>query len=434
MKTSPKMNNDATVYMQNNWYSYYAGYADSFIKEAIDEYEKSFDNPTLLDPWNGSGTTTLVASMLNLSCYGFDINPAMIVVSKAKLYDARTLDFEHVQKQFFTISPSQLSEEEYSEDPLNTWFSLEALSAIRQVEEKIQNTTSISQKDRKLRRIKDICNIDAISNKTCFLYLALFTTLKQFAKVFVGSNPTWIKSKNIEKLNVNISNVVSVYLSTIKNMKNEYSVGVNSQNIHLATGDSRNIPLKDSSIDMVITSPPYCTRIDYAIYTKIELSLLGYSNHDIQNLRREMIGTPTIRKNIIYNDDSRNSQLLKISDCCFQVMNNISAHYSKAAKSYYYKTYAQYFSAMYLSMQEIFRVLSNNGIAVIVVQDSWFKDIYIDVPCIISEFGKSCGFSLLNRIDHFVKNNINYINSKSRKYKNVKQTVESVIVLKKGDF
>ncbi|MDD3051401.1 MAG: hypothetical protein PHR06_09665 [Candidatus Cloacimonetes bacterium] len=431
MNTSPKMNHDTSVYMQNNWYSYYAGYADGFIKEAIEEYGKCFKNPILLDPWNGSGTTTLVASMLNLSCYGFDINPAMIVVSKAKLYDVRALNVEYIQKQLLSICPLQLSEQEYSDDPLNTWFSLESLSAIRLVEEKIQNITSVSQKDRKLRRIKDICCIEMLSNEVCCFYLAFFTTLKQFGKVFVGSNPTWIKSKNIEKLTLNISDIVSVYLNNIENMKKEYSTGVNSKNIYLAIGDSKDIPLKNGSIDMVIASPPYCTRIDYAIYTKIELSLLGYSNFEVQNLRRKMIGTPTIRKNTIYDDISQNIPLPEISECCFRTMNSISAHYSKAAKSYYYKTYAQYFSGMYLSMQEIYRVLNYNGIAVIVVQDSWFKDIHVDLPGIVSEFGQSCGFSILSKTDFCVKNNLNYINSKSRKYKSVKQTVESVIILKK---
>lgn len=432
MKISPKLNYDKSVYSQNSWYYYYAGYADEFIKKAIEKYGKFYDEPIIVDPWNGSGTTSLVASMMDLTCYGFDINPVMVVIAKAKLFDTRKIDVKEIEKQLLSIEISLLTEDQYSEDPLNSWFTVESLSAIRLIEDSIQIISGIKQKDNQLQRIKDFCDVETLNNEICFYYLTFFTTLKQFTKVFIGSNPTWIKTKNLKKLNPKLLEIISNYLNILENIKEKYSEGVNPEKIVIRAGNSKNIPLDNETANMVITSPPYCTRIDYVVYTKIELSLLGYNSIDIQGLRREMIGTPTVQKGVDSVKYLKHNQLVSLSETCYKTLESIYTHESKAAKGYYFKTYAQYFSGMYKSLSEIYRILNNDGVAIIVVQDSWFKEINVNVPKVISEFGKSFGFSIIEKIEHEVKNNLNYINSKSRKYKNKKTTVESVIVFKKG--
>lgn len=432
MEISPKLNNKDQVYPQNSWYNYYAGYSDGFIKRAIEKYGVNYKNPVIVDPWNGSGTTTLVANMMGLTCYGFDINPAMILIAKAKLFNAQKLDVINIREQITMNITTEISNEEYLEDPLNIWFSIGALSKIRNIEEVIQNVTGIKQHDRKLLKIKNLCSIESLTNEVCFYYLALFTTVKQFAKVFVGSNPTWIKSKNIDKVNIDSSELVDYYVNSIESMVRGCLEYVDAKKVHLFVGDSKSVPLKSEIADIIITSPPYCTRIDYAIYTKIELSLLGYNNLDIQNLRRDMIGTPTIKKGMDYSKLLPHMEFLNVSDTCIFTMEQISSHQSKAAKSYYYKTYIQYFIGMYESIKEMYRVLNKSGIAIIVVQDSWFKDVYVDVPGILIEFSTHCGFSIVDKTDYEVKNNMNYINTKSRVYKKTKRTVESVIIIKKG--
>ena len=62
----------------------------------------------------------------------------------------------------------------------------------------------------------------------------------------------------------------------------------------IALGSSAHLPLDTSSIDAVITSPPYCTRIDYVIATLPELAILGLRPDELKGLRDKMIGTPTI--------------------------------------------------------------------------------------------------------------------------------------------
>ena len=38
--------------------------------------------------------------------------------------------------------------------------------------------------------------------------------------------------------------------------------------------DSKKLNIKSNTIDLVITSPPYLTRIDYAVSTRLELEII----------------------------------------------------------------------------------------------------------------------------------------------------------------
>jgi hypothetical protein len=63
------------------WVDYYAGYSNHFAKMLL---ESSNLRPlgVVVDPWNGSGTTTEIASILGFKGYGFDVNPAMLLLPK----------------------------------------------------------------------------------------------------------------------------------------------------------------------------------------------------------------------------------------------------------------------------------------------------------------------------------------------------------------
>ena len=58
---------------------------------------------------------------------------------------------------------------------------------------------------------------------------------------------------------------------------------------------SENLPVRRGVIDFVLSSPPYCTRIDYGVATSAELAVLGYPvDTRLRELRGRLIGTPTI--------------------------------------------------------------------------------------------------------------------------------------------
>lgn len=101
--------------------------------------------------------------------------------------------------------------------------------------------------------------------------------------------------------------------------------------------DVRTLPLKNKSIDLVVTSPPYANSHDYYLYHKLRLFLLG---HDVKSIQNAEIG-------------SRN----KHSD------------YGEGIETY--------LAAMGQAMAEIERILVPGGRAAIVVADAVIRgEIY----------------------------------------------------------
>ncbi|HCN8336226.1 TPA: hypothetical protein N6462_005390, partial [Escherichia coli] len=112
--------------------------------------------------------------------------------------------------------------------------------------------------------------------------------------------------------------------------------------------DSKKLNIKSNTIDLVITSPPYLTRIDYAVSTRLELEII-LGSEGYKSLRKEMMGTTTVPK--VADEINK-----KWGPLCMDVLSSVTSHTSRASGSYYLKNKIRYFSDAYESLMEIFRV------------------------------------------------------------------------------
>jgi DNA modification methylase len=418
--STPKLSN-GNIYNNSYVYKYYAGYSDSFVVSQLEKLTDITEDSIILDPWNGSGTTTLVASILGYKNYGFDLNPVMILVAKAKLYYPSQKDIEEISN-LIKLS-RKIRKPVLEKDPLGYWFDIDTVLSIRKLELCIRRSCG----DKNTALMKLFMNIDNVTPRLAFYYVVLFELLRQYTDVFVGSNPTWVKSviHENEKLNKKFNHICCDYLSQLNKIVPLLDRDIDFNKSIIQTGDSRKIHLADNSVNCIITSPPYCTRIDYAVYTRVELALIGYSEDEFSSIRRGMIGTPTIKREI----DSK----LKKFHIWNEVLQKIRTHNSKAAESYYYKTYCQYFTDMEQSISEMSRVLKYGAIVSLVLQDSWFKDVHIDLPDIIYRLLEVYNFELLSLQREKVVNNMKYINTRSKAYGDNNNHEAVLTMRKKGN-
>src|SRR5690349_15349115 len=68
----------------SDWYPFYAGFSYEFAHTLISSARLTA-GAIVMDGWNGSGTTTSVATAIGLVSRGFDLNPVMVIVAKARL-------------------------------------------------------------------------------------------------------------------------------------------------------------------------------------------------------------------------------------------------------------------------------------------------------------------------------------------------------------
>lgn len=410
------------------WYEYYAGYSPRFVKNILDILNLQ-EGDIILDPWNGSGTTTQVAAENKYYSIGFDINPIMVIVSKARCVNRNSIP------KLLMICEKIIKKAKYyrkypwiSPEPLEIWLTPKSAKVFRNIERAIQQIAC--DKDEYLIIFYEE-SLESINSVAAFFYVALFRALKKFLEKFRSSNPTWIKKPKSpeERVDLKKEDIFREFQYQVEFMINQFEHESDSYvdlerltKIDIASSD--NIPLKDNEIDAVITSPPYCTRIDYAVLTSLELALIGCPIEEMEKLRKRMIGSPVINESI----PTLNSNWGKT---CLETLSKINSHNSKASKTYYYKTYLQYFDSIYKSIVEINRVLKRNGYGVFVVQDSYYKDVHVNLPQIIIEMTKGLGWTQCCKEDFESKVSMAEINPKIRKYRVNTKSVESVIIFKK---
>jgi len=411
---------------RDQWFPYYAGFSSEFAGQVIAS-SSLVKGSALMDPWNGSGTTTSSAVLNGYKAIGFDLNPVMAVVAKARLLP---------QCELASIAPllsdilKKAARSKGAPDvrePLRIWFAPAAAVTVRRIERAIYGLlVSAAQSGGALDSIRDLSSLAA------FFYVALFRAARSLLHRFKGTNPTWItRPRTINsRIRPAASNVRECFANYVTQMvlsslsapgEREYRTADSS----IRVASSEDLPVRRGTIDFVLSSPPYCTRIDYGVATSPELAVLGFEvDARLGELRARLIGTPTIQAD---TPDPNASW----GNTCLALLERIGNHPSKAAKAYYYKTYVQYFAAMARSFSEVSRCLKEQAQCVLVVQDSYFKDTHIDLAAIFSEMALSTSLKLRRQVNFPISRTFGSINSSSRSYRNTASATESVLCFAK---
>lgn len=410
-----------------SWYNYYAGYTPSFVRAAIEELSLA-EGSRILDPWNGSGTTTEVADESGFAAIGYDINPVMVMVAKARLLPQTVKPSHHSLCQNILALAKSDYHFALDQEPLERWFQPDAARRLRNVEVAIKQLFVPGT----CRAIGELPGLSNVSSLSAFFYIALFRVCRQLTADFGTSNPTWLTVPEPKRRRrPSWSTIVGLFQKNINEMALAQWNGSDSpraaarsafstSSVDLASSTS--LPIADESIEAVISSPPYCTRIDYAVATRIELAVLGVA--DLRPLRRAMIGSAVINIEVP-------TQHRAWGVSCNKLLNRIAGHPAKASASYYLKNHLQYFDGLYRSIKEIDRTLRPSGQCVMVVQDSYYKDIHNDLPRIVVEMGNGRNWRLERRMNFASIRNMGRVNPRSRLYRHHATATESVLHFRK---
>jgi SAM-dependent methyltransferase len=128
-------------------------------------------------------------------------------------------------------------------------------------------------------------------------------------------------------------------------------------------GDARKLPLEDSSVDLVITSPPYLNAIDYLRGHKLSLVWMGYTVGCLRKIRSTSVGTEASR--ILATDELHFQEALRR-------MGDVEGLTGR-----FRRMLVQYIHDMDSVLGEIRRVLRPTGRAILVVGDSSIRGVFV---------------------------------------------------------
>lgn len=404
-------------------YHYYAGFSPSFVGDILDHLQVTAED-VVLDAWNGSGTTTLVCAQRGIEAVGTDLSPAMVVVGKGRLHrDERASAVEHVTALVASAPPRRRPARD---EPLKAWFKDDSAHRLRTLVERVTQQSG---------RV----GAGGLSNRDCFVLTALFVTVRSLLRPAMTSNPTWVRRclDDGERIGATWEQVARRFVEATRDLEQlEKPVATTPtfavrDTSHAADAALRTeaAPVPEAVIEcprptVLLTSPPYCTRIDYVASTRPELALMGWTGDEQERLRRLMLGTTTVESQL-----GRTEGFGPEADA---LLAKVSAHSSRASSTYYRKWLAQYLDGYQRSIVVLTELMAPGSRAALVVQDSFYKDIHIDLALITRQMCEAAGWVHESTIDFDVPRTMASINSRSRPYRESATVTESLLILRTG--
>lgn len=207
----------------------------------------------ILDPYAGSGTTALEASLLGIDCIGVDISPLCVLLTRVK---TRSVD------------------------------------ALHDIAVRVQTLVENGTVDPHDASIAD----DDNSIVADFLEVARMTTLSDMARRGRDGR-TWLRK-----------NLLAMLDSVDSHARALAAFGITPGDVSAVCGDSRNLRIADigeATIDGVVTSPPYSIALDYVKNDEHALEALGVSTSALRQEMTGVRGRGPKEKLALYNDDMR---------------------------------------------------------------------------------------------------------------------------------
>lgn len=330
----------------------------------------------IIDPWNGSGTTAAACARFGVSCQGYDINPVMVHLGRARV--ASGADFEEAE---------------------------ELISAVGEIvrEDRLINLQTVGSAFQELPVSNESAHSIAIA--------ALFPYARGLLNVSKTKNPSWFKKgTTFDGVSINKDEFFASWKLLLRAISLWRSTREDFDGIVISTerGDSRKSLGRKDAFDGFLTSPPYLTRLDYVQATLPEFLLLKEFDAvpNMQRLRRSMLGSPLTSERPTHSLDRLPSEIREL-------LNRIETHTSKASASYYHRFFSTYFVDLQASIRNIAKVLKRGALGCMVVQSSHYKEIKVDLAGAVISLGDEFGLRHHLTFEFNSRRSISLVNSRA---------------------
>lgn len=389
----------------HDWYRFVL----SFPPHLVNSYIKKFklrENQTLLDPFCGTGTTLVEAKRLGIPSVGIEANVMAHFASQVKVDWEVAADglYQHAV-EVAECATKKMKSAGVEDDPLFQ-IDLNKKAVLQTLElEKAKLLLKDSISPLPLHKTLVLLEILKEARHENYYRHELLALAK--ALVFSISNLRFGPEVGIGRLKTDAS-VIAVWLHEVKKMANDLRQlpkGKNTQaQVHLADSRQINKLLKPSSVDAVITSPPYPNEKDYTRTTRLESVLLGFINNraELQALKRNLVRSNT---RTVYKGDNdhqwieNNEEIQRLAAAIEQ--RRIELGKTSGFERLYAKVTKLYFGGMSRHLAELREKLKPGAqLAYVVGDQASFLRVMIRTGQLLADIAQSLGYEVVG-IDLF---------------------------------
>jgi DNA modification methylase len=356
---------------------------------AIAELNKLSEKSIILDPMSGSGTVLRQASQLGHSAYGFDMDPLAVLMarvwttpveSKSVLRLSEALLNRVKELRVADVKLPWIDNDPETREFCKFWFATRQRNQLRKI------VFALNELQLKKKRSEAAISVLKVALSRIIITKDQGASL---ARDVSHSRPHKVAEESdydvISALERSITTVVRLMESSPLHGK-----------VEIREGDARSLTsMKDRSVDLVLTSPPYLNAIDYMRGHRLALVWLGHKLADLRGIRSSSIGTER------GPDSEETSSLFEdIQEAMVDADDLSNRHLAMVVR---------YSEDLYRMMSEIKRVLKPKGRAVLVVGDSCLKGTFIKNSAGVVAAGRMVGLKLTKKTHRKLPDNKRYL-------------------------
>jgi len=361
----------SSAYASHNFHAFPAKFPPQLPKKFIEGLTGPGD--VVLDPMVGSGTAIVEAFLAGRRGIGFDIDPMALQLCKVKITPLALEETATAGNEVLNRAQESLQQDGTKlRQELNTrfgkeerkfidyWFlpptQLELLALIREIE---------SIQDPGIREFLELAFSAIIITKSGGVSMA---------RDLAHTRPHRVQDKTPRS-------ALGEYRKRLdRNLKSLATLARGSGMVEILRGNAQKLPLRDQTVDLIVTSPPYASNaIDYMRAHKFSLVWFGHSLSSLSQLRRKYIG----------HDAVTGVEYVELPDSARQVVSSLAQVDQKKAKVLH-----RYYSEMTHCLAEMIRVLKPGKAAIVVVGLSTMRGMDTRTDVCLGEIGKQVGFEL----------------------------------------
>lgn len=329
-------NNNFPVY---NWFYFTEAFSRGLVRSVILKYPVKTQNPKLLDPFCGTGTSLLVAKELSLDSIGTDVSPLMYLIAKGKTSNYNLDKINELLENTLKIDTKEIIELKPEQKWIKQYFYSDNLQDILQIKK----------------------NIDKIeTNEKYFFYCVLLHIVEIVSKARKQGADLRIQKKPHLDVKDKFQKTFRLYLKEYTKLQKKSSdKEPEIININCLDYFEQN---KKEKFDYIICSPPYLNKTEYTKRFGIELTIL-----DKESILKEHLGSNT-------------SKIEELNHYCYLT------HFKKELKilespQYKMPDYSidSYFQQLENFVKSSAEHLNKNGILAIVIAGGCFRELSIDI-------------------------------------------------------